>query len=63
MPIAYETLHIPDPYRIDLLVEDYAILEIKCVEHVLPVHFKQVMTYLKLMNLKHGILLNLKSIS
>ena len=60
MPIAYETLHIPDAYRIDLLVEGSVIIEIKCVEHIMPVHFKQLMTYLKLMNLKNGILLNFK---
>jgi len=60
MPIAYETLQIPDAYRLDLLAEDYVILAIKCLEHVLPVHFKPLMTYLKLMNLKHGILLNFK---
>jgi GxxExxY protein len=61
MPIEYETLYIPDAYKIDLLVEKRVIIEIKCVEHILPVHFKQVMTYLKLMNLKNGVLLNFKT--
>src|SRR3974390_3494916 len=56
MPIVYDTLHIRDAYRIDLLVERNIVVEIKCVKHILPVHFKQVMTYLKLMNLKNGIL-------
>ncbi|MEO6327617.1 MAG: GxxExxY protein [Ginsengibacter sp.] len=60
MPIVYETLHINDAYKLDLLVEKKIIVEIKSVEHILPVHFKQVNTYLKLMNLKHGMLLNFK---
>ena len=54
MPISYESLQIDDAYRLDLLVENKIIVEIKSVEHILPVHFKQVNTYLKLMNLKHG---------
>lgn len=60
MPISYETLQINDAYKLDLLIEDKIIIEIKSIEHVLPVHFKQVNTYLKLMNLKHGMLLNFK---
>ena len=60
MPISYETLQINDAYKLDLLVENKIIVEIKSVEHILPVHFKQVNTYLKLMNLKHGMLLNFK---
>jgi GxxExxY protein len=61
MPIEYEVLYIPDAYKVDLLIEQKVIVEIKCVEHVLPVHFKQVITYLKLMNLKNGMLLNFKT--
>ena len=60
MPISYEALHINDAYKLDLLVEKKIVVEIKSVEHILPVHFKQVNTYLKLMNLKHGMLLNFK---
>ena len=60
MPIQYESLQIQDAYKLDLLVEKKVIVEIKSIEHVLPVHYKQVNTYLKLMNLKHGMLLNFK---
>src|SRR3954454_17026753 len=60
LPIKYDTLKIPDAYKIDLLIEEKIIVEIKCVENILPVHFKQVNTYLKLSNLKHGMLLNFK---
>ena len=58
MPILYDDLLISDAYRIDILVENKLILEIKSVEKVIPVHFKQLRTYLNLMQLKNGILLN-----
>ncbi|HEX2607704.1 MAG TPA: GxxExxY protein [Flavisolibacter sp.] len=60
MPIQYEDLHIKNAYRIDLLVEGRLILEVKSAETVIPIHFKQVMTYLKLMHLKNGMILNFK---
>jgi len=58
MPISYEELLINDAYRVDLLVEKELVIEIKSIERLAPVHFKQVMTYLKLMKLKNGLLLN-----
>jgi len=58
MPIIYEQLHVEDAYRLDLLVEKKLIVEIKSLERIAPVHFKQVMTYLKLSGLKNGVLLN-----
>ena len=61
MPIEYDILVINDAYRLDLFIEKKIIIEIKSIEHILPVHFKQVMTYLKLMNIKNGIILNFKT--
>jgi GxxExxY protein len=58
MPIKYEQLLIEDAYRIDLIVEKMLVIEIKSLERSAPVHFKQVMTYLKLSGLKNGLLLN-----
>jgi GxxExxY protein len=58
MPIQYEELAIYDAYRIDLLLENKVVIEIKSIERIAPVHFKQVMTYLKLSKLKNGLLLN-----
>lgn len=58
LPLAYEDVYIEDAYKLDLLVEDRLVIEIKSVEKVHPVHFKQVRTYLKLLKLKNGILLN-----
>ena len=58
MPICYEKLFIHDAYKMDLLVERKLIIEIKSVERLAPVHFRQVMTYLKLSGIKNGLLLN-----
>lgn len=58
MPICYERLLIPDAYKMDLLVEKKLIIEIKSVERLAPLHFRQVMTYLKLSQIKNGLLLN-----
>lgn len=58
MPIKYEQLSIEDAYRIDLIAEKVLIIELKSIERLAPVHFKQVMTYLKLSGLKNGLLLN-----
>lgn len=58
LPIEYEEIFIEDAYKLDLLVENKVIVEIKSVEKLHPVHFKQVRTYLKLSRLKNGILLN-----
>lgn len=58
MPIAYDDLKIEDAYKLDLLVDNRLILEIKSTEKLAPVHFKQIKTYLKLMDIKNGLLLN-----
>ena len=58
MPVTYESLFIGDAYKVDFLIENKLVVEIKSAERVLPVHFKQINTYLKLLELKHGLLLN-----
>lgn len=54
----YDGLHFDNSLRIDLLVESRVIVEIKSVEHVLPIHKKQLLTYLRLMRLPVGLLIN-----
>ena len=58
LPIVYETVQIDAGYRIDLLVEDLVIVELKCVEKIVPVHKAQLLSYLKLSGKKIGLLLN-----
>jgi len=48
-------------YRLDLLIDDKVIIEIKSVENMAPVHFAQTLTYLKLSNLKLALLINFNS--
>ncbi len=54
----YEGLHFDDGLRVDLLVDSRVVVEIKSVERLLPVHPKQVLTYLRLLNLSVGLLIN-----
>jgi GxxExxY protein len=60
LPINWDKLHIKDAYKIDLLVEDMLVLELKSVHPLPPVYFNQIRTHLSLLNLKHGMLLNFK---
>jgi len=55
----YDGMHFEDALRTDLLVNDSVVVEIKSVERLLPVHPKQVLTYLRLLNLQVGLLINL----
>lgn len=48
-------------FRADLIIEEKVLVELKSVEHIVAVHKKQVMTYLKLTGLKLGMLLNFNS--
>lgn len=56
--VVYDGLHLDSGYRIDLLVEDIVIVELKCVEALLPIHKAQLLTYLRLANKPLGLLLN-----
>ncbi len=58
LPLVYENIKLEVGYRIDLLVENKVIIEIKSVENLAQVHHKQVLTYLRLSDLKLGILVN-----
>lgn len=58
LPLVYDDLKMDVGYRIDLMVENKVIIEIKSVENLAEVHHKQVLTYLKLSGLKLGILVN-----
>lgn len=58
MPIAYKGILLDCGYRIDLLVDDTIIVELKCVERVLPVHEAQILTYMKLAQKRIGLLIN-----
>lgn len=58
LSVEYKGVHLDCGYRIDILVEDAVVLELKCVEHVLPVHEAQLLTYLKLTAKRVGLIIN-----
>jgi GxxExxY protein len=58
MPLVYESVRLDVGYRIDLIVEDKVIVEVKSVEALNDVHVAQILTYLKLSELKLGLLIN-----
>lgn len=58
MPVAYEVIRLDIGFRADIIVEGKVIVELKSVESVMPVHKKQLLTYLKLSGKKLGLLVN-----
>lgn len=58
LPMIYEDVKVDIAYRLDIVVENKVIIELKSVENLLDVHHKQVITYLKLSGMKLGILVN-----
>jgi GxxExxY protein len=58
LPIVYQEVQLPAAYRVDFIIEQCLIVEIKCVQRVLSVHIAQLLSYLRLTELKLGLLLN-----
>lgn len=58
VPVTYKELTFDAGYRADLIVEDRIVVELKAVEHVLPVHRQQLLTYLRHTNKPLGLLIN-----
>jgi len=57
IPIIYDDIIFNLGYRLDIIVDDKVIIELKSIEHVLPVHKKQLLTYLKVTGKKVGLLI------
>ena len=58
IPLVYEEVQLDCVYRLDLIVENKVIIEVKSVESLKPIHAVQLLTYLKLQECKLGLLLN-----
>jgi GxxExxY protein len=58
VPVEYKGVTLDCGYRIDLVVDESLVLELKCLEHILPVHEAQLLTYLKLTGKHVGMILN-----
>ncbi len=58
IPIRYDGVKLPEGFRADLLIEGKLLIELKSVERLSPLHGKQVLTYLRLLELPLGLLIN-----
>ena len=61
IPIIYQGKELADKLKLDILVEEQIIVELKAVKELLDVHYKQLLTYLKLTNLHIGLLVNFQT--
>jgi GxxExxY protein len=62
MPIVYNGVEIDCGYRIDLLIDYHVIVEVKAVQKLNEIHLAQLLTYLKLSNIKLGLLINFNNV-
>lgn len=62
LPVVYKDVRLDAGYRIDLIVENRVIVELKSVDALADIHVAQVLTYLKLKDLKLGLLINFNSV-
>ena len=58
IPISYDGMNFDEGFRADLVVNDSVIVELKSVERIVPVHKKQLLTYLRLADMRVGLLIN-----
>ncbi|HEY8660651.1 MAG TPA: GxxExxY protein [Hanamia sp.] len=58
IPLVHEEIRMEAGFRADFIIDNKVIIELKSIEALAPVHYKQVLTYLKLTNLKLGLLVN-----
>ena len=58
LPVIYKNVNLDCGYRMDIVVDELIILELKTVEKILPIHHAQLVTHLKLGNMKTGLLMN-----
>jgi len=63
LPVEYDGTHLDCGYRADTIVDHDVILELKSVEHILPLHEAQLLTYLRLSRCRIGLLLNFNTLS
>ena len=62
LPIVYKDVRLDCGYRMDVVVENELIIEIKAVDRILPVHEAQMLTYLRLARLRAGLLMNFNNV-
>jgi GxxExxY protein len=63
LPLIYDGLRMDCGYRADVIVDETVILEIKSVEHIVPLHESQMLTYLRLSGCRIGLLMNFNCVT
>ena len=63
LPVVYKSVQLDCGYRLDIVVEERVIVELKAVERLMPIHEAQILTYLKLSQIKIGLLMNFNSVT
>ena len=58
LPVEYKGVKLDVGYKIDVLVENRVVVELKCVDSIAPIHEAQLLTYLRLLGAKVGLILN-----
>ena len=61
LPVVYKSFRLDCGYRLDVVIQDQVILELKTVERLMPIHEAQLLTYMKLSGIRTGLLLNFNS--
>jgi GxxExxY protein len=61
LPVVYKSVRLDCGYRLDIVIQDQVILELKTVERLMPIHEAQMLTYMKLSGIRTGLLLNFNS--
>ena len=62
LPITYKSVRLDCGYRMDIVVDDALVVEVKAVDRILPIHEAQMLTYLRLSGHKIGLLMNFNSV-
>ena len=62
IPVAFETVFMECGYRADIVVENKVIVETKNIEAIADIHIAQLLTYLRFLSLRHGLILNFKNV-
>ena len=58
LPLSYKGIDLDCGYRMDLVVDNQVVIELKCVDKILPIHEAQLLTYLRLANIRTGLIMN-----
>ncbi|MCD4730446.1 MAG: GxxExxY protein [Bacteroidales bacterium] len=63
VPVSYKGLEIDTELRCDLFVENILVVELKAIESILPIHEAQILTYMKLLNVPKGLMINFNTVN